>query len=152
MAIHPLRPEILYIIRNDLNPAPDEPSLAEIWKGDFTNGNGVWTRLPTFPDGFDGTTASGTNFIYPHIAPNGDFYLIASDRRTVHISKGEPTEMESWKRFDNKDIHVNPRSISVTSNFQHKESSGSGIGKVFLINDGGIVVSTNGGETWTLGE
>ncbi len=152
VAIHPSKPEILYVIRNDLNPAPNEPSLAEIWKGDFTNGNGVWTQLPTFSHDFSGTTASGTNFIYPHIAPNGDFYIIASDRRTVHISKGDPVTTNSWKRFDNQNIHVDPRSISVTSDFQHKSTSGSGIGKVFLINDGGIVVSTNGGTDWTLGD
>lgn len=152
VAIHPSKPEILYIIRNDLNPAPGEPRLAEIWKGDFTNGDGVWTQLPSFSHDYPGTTASGTNFIYPHIAPNGDFYLIASDRRTVHISTGEPIGVNSWKRIDGGGIHVDPHGISLTPNFQYKDASNPGSGKIFIANDGGAVVSTNGGADWKLGD
>ena len=56
-------------------------------------GSANWTKLPLFPINYPGTTTSGGTFVIARSTPDGQFYLVVSDRRTVHISVGEPVIM-----------------------------------------------------------
>ena len=153
VAIHPTNPRILYIAINE-----GEDNLVSIWRGDFSNfnanGSAVWTKLPTVPTGYGGTTASGGNYVQAHVAPNGQFYLIASDRRTVHLSVGEPSSTNSWKRIDGGNAHVDPHGIALTANFQYFDSAPkpNNFGRIYMVNDGGVVISSDGGKNWIRGK
>ena len=151
MAIHPTKPHILYLSRHEAN-------LAAIWKGDFSNGNASWTLLPTVPINYSSVTASGGNFILPYNAPNGQFYLFVSDRRTVHISIGEPSSQSDWIKFDTNNAHLDPHGIAIDPHsFQYFQDDipvppHLSQGAIHMVNDGGVITSFDGGENFIRGK
>ncbi|MBN1351580.1 hypothetical protein JXJ21_19355 [candidate division KSB1 bacterium] len=158
LAIHPTNPDIIYLTFPNVgldSRFPDTP-VASIWRGDFstvlTNSRASWRRLPTVDSDYAGTTDSGGDFIVPHVAPDGKFYLLVSDRRTTHIwiekpNKEEPNDVSDWERIDGV-IHVDPHNLAMTPNFQY---GGGGSGRIFIVNDGGVYFSTDGIH-WTPGK
>ncbi len=153
LAIHPNNPRIIYLALNQ-----GDDNLLSVWRGDFSNfnatGSAVWVKLPTVKKDYDGTTASGGNYVMAHQAPNGQFFLIASDRRTAHISIGEPSTQDSWKRIDGGNAHVDPHGIALTPDFQYYNTNPApnAFGRMFMVNDGGVVRSTDGGKNWVRGK
>ncbi len=147
LTINPSNPNIIYI-----------NSGGNIWKGDFTSvttsgsGTAAWTQLPSTPIGFDGTTASGTDYIVAHNNPAGQLYLLASDRRTTHISIGEPASATSWIRIDRPNVHIDPHGIDLTAQFRYSESGSGAHGRIVMVNDGGAYFSTTSGATWQQGK
>jgi photosystem II stability/assembly factor-like uncharacterized protein len=149
LAINPINSNIIYLNMN-----------GNIWRGDFTSvltaGRASWRQLPSTPTGYEGTTASGTDYIATHVTTNdGLLYLFASDRRTTHISIGEPTAQTSWKRIDQPNVHLDPHGMDVSFDFRYFGSGpgGSpGFGRTAMVCDGGIYFSTDGTKTWQHGK
>jgi hypothetical protein len=179
LAIHPTDPTIIYLIQNGM-----------LWRGDFSmfdaSGAATWTQLASIPIGYPGTTASGADYIVPHVDPEGRFFLFASDRRTSNVFEGEPTSDSDWKRID-AGLHLDPHNLVLTPNFQMPTASGfmpltkseklinmspvasalrgPGIpgdnddppplpeptGIAYVVNDGGVYRSNNGGLSWFQG-
>lgn len=149
VCIHPSDPEVIYVVRNLVN---DKENMCEIWRGDFSteakSGSVKWLKLPAPPVGYPGTTASGTNFIVAHGVGN-TIYFIVSDRRTVHISRGEPKKSGDWTRIDGDPLHGDPHGIALSADF-NPALNGSAGGRIVIVNDGGAAASSDGAATWTL--
>ena len=143
LCLDPLNPLQIYLARN----------AGDLWRGTLPAsgvGSMTWTMLPQPPRDYGGTTASGTDYILVHRAPNGGRQFFFSDRRTVHASVEEPLAQSGWKRIDPTPVHVDPHSIAVTSRFNWSEAGGAS-GRIVMVNDGGSVVSTDGAQTWDFG-
>jgi hypothetical protein len=143
VAIHPLDPAVIYVRRDE-----------ELWRGEFSGApedGGAWTRLPSPPIGYEGTTASGGSFVLVHAELAGHLLMLVSDRRTTHIAVGEPDAMSDWKRVDGGNVHVDPHGMAVTPDFR-RHPTGVPMGHAYLVSDGGAYVSTDGARTWTQGE
>jgi hypothetical protein len=79
IGIHPADPSVLYVARFERNDAINN-SEGVVWRGRFPlDGPATWTRLPPSPADFPGTD-SGAGFVIPHVAPDGQLYLVSSDR------------------------------------------------------------------------
>jgi photosystem II stability/assembly factor-like uncharacterized protein len=125
----------------------------QLWRGDLpSSGSGpmTWTRLPSPPMTYSGTTASGTDYILVHRAPDRSLQFVFSDRRTVHVSLEEPATQSDWTRIDPSPVHVDPHALAVTSNFSWR-GAGSASGRMVMVNDGGAVVSNDGAKSWEFG-
>jgi hypothetical protein len=147
LAIHPTDSLMVFLTKSD----------SSIFVGNYfvlPVGTSSWTQLVSTPVIPNGPTASGTNFVVPHKTPKGEFFLIASDRRTVHISKNLPHAASNWKRLEDGNCHVDPHALVVTPDFVPEIASQSPRrrGRAILINDGGAYLSTNGGDSWTHGK
>ena len=143
VAIHPLDPKIIYVRRDE-----------ELWRGEFSGDaadGGTWTRLPSPPIGYAGTTASGGSFVLVHAEVGGRLLMLVSDRRTTHIAIGEPDAISDWTRVDGGNVHVDPHGMALTPDFR-RTPSGAPMGRAYLISDGGAYTSTDGGQTWTQGK
>ena len=130
-----------------------DSGLGELWRGALpSSGNGdmTWTQLPS-PAKNPDRTASGTDFILVHRAPDGTPQFFFSDRRNVFASDGEPAARSDWNVIDQSPVHVDPHGIAVTPRFSWA-GSGTASGRIVIVNDGGAVVSTNGAESWEFGE
>lgn len=125
----------------------------ELWRGDVptaANGPIAWTQLPAPPMTYSGTTASGTDFILVHRAPDRSRQFFFSDRRTVHAAREEPNAQSDWARIDASPVHVDPHSIAASTDFSWK-SAGDASGRMVMVNDGGSVISTDGADSWEFG-
>lgn len=147
LAVNPHEPHMVFLTQFDFS----------IWMGIFfetSTGPGVWRQLPMTPVIPDGPTDSGGNFIVAHVTPDGNLFLISSDRRTVHISDDLPISTSDWKRFEDGNCHVDPHALALTPDFVPAIASGSSSsrGRAILVNDGGAYYSTDGGKTWTPGK
>ena len=143
LCVDPTNPLRIYFARDG----------GELWRGVLpASGTGAmsWTQLPSPPKDYDGTTASGADFILVHRDPNGERQLIYSDRRTVHASSGEPSDSSDWTRIDGTPVHVDPHGAAVTPTFNWA-GAGRASGRIALVNDGGVVFGTDGAETWSFG-
>ena len=144
LTIHPEQPTALYLNSN-----------GNLFRGDFLGADpATWTQLPSVPVGFPNTTASGTDYIVAHVTPAGQLLLFASDRRTAHVSIGEPTSASQWRRIDGNPVHVDPHGLALTPDFALRPVSGpiGNLGRAFMVNDGGVDFSSDGAATWTKGK
>jgi photosystem II stability/assembly factor-like uncharacterized protein len=126
--------------------------LGELWRGTLPSsggGNMTWKQLPSPPKNPD-RTASGTDFVLVHRAPDRGVQFFLSDRRNVYASDGEPDVESDWTVIDAAPVHVDPHSIAVTPRFSWA-GAGTGGGRVVMVNDGGAVVSSDGAENWEFG-
>jgi photosystem II stability/assembly factor-like uncharacterized protein len=141
LTLHPTNASVIYLNAN-----------GAIWRGDFRDadaaGGAIWRQLPSIPIGFPSTTASGTDYIVAHITPQGQLLLFASDRRTAHVSIGEPRSESDWRRIDGDPVHVDPHNLAVTPDFQLAPNAR---GRVFMVNDGGVNWSNDGTANWRQG-
>jgi len=143
LTIHPSQPTVIYVNAN-----------GNLFRGDFSGaGAASWTQLPAVPVGFPSTTASGTDYIVAHVTPAGRLLLFASDRRSAHLSVGEPASASQWKRIDGNTVHVDPHNLAVTPDFALPSAGGPGgsLGRAFMVNDGGVDFSADGATTWKKG-
>jgi hypothetical protein len=152
ISVRPGSGNVLYVAT--FEPSSADPKIFEgfVWRGEFTLTSApVWRRLPPLVRGFPGTTASGTNFVVAHLAPNGAHFLIASDRRSTQACLDEPTETADWARIEDRNCHLDPHGIALTRDFQLQLPTGprpTNAGRVLLVNDGGANFSTDGAKTW----
>lgn len=137
LAIDPLNPAIVYA--TGMNGA-----TGLVWSRDDTGPMTVWQVYDNLASGYPGTTESGTNYICAHAAPSGNVYIFASDRASVQVTMAG--QLGGWQRLDST-IHVDPHAIAVSPDFQ-LASDGGGQGKIWLVNDGGVYLSTDGAATW----
>jgi hypothetical protein len=148
LAVHPTDPHIVFVTQPDFT----------VFVGNFfefpVGLPGSWSQLASTPIVSNSPTDSGSNFIVPHVTPDGQFFLIVSDRRTVHIAHNLPFSASSWKRLEDGHCHVDPHALALTPDFHPKIASGSPDtrGRAILINDGGAYLSTNGGDSWKQGK
>jgi hypothetical protein len=147
LAIHPTRPNVIYIVHGDLT----------FWRGEYpaapSTAPGTWTKIPAPPFNYPVVTDSGGAFIIPHMTTEGRLFFFACDRRTVHIAFGEPATMEGWTRVEDSHCHVDPHGLALTPDF-HPWSPDVEVpcfGRAILVNDGGINFSTNGVQSWSNG-
>ena len=152
LSIHPGDPTLLYV-------ATFEDGEGIVRRGDFptfpAGAPGSWTRLPPMRSDFPGTTASGTSFVAAHVAPNGFFHLIASDRRTLQASFGEPKATGNWFRIEDSRCHLDPHGLALTPDFRRPLATDTPLtrhGRILLVNDGGANFSTNGAKSWRNGK
>ncbi len=152
LSIHPGDPTLLYV-------ATFEDGEGIVHRGDFptfpAGAPGSWTRLPPMRSDFPGTTASGTSFVAAHLAPNGFFHLIASDRRTLQATFGEPNATGSWFRIEDRNCHLDPHGLALTPDFRRPLATDTPLtrhGRILLVNDGGANFSTNGARSWRNGK
>ena len=152
LSIHPSDPSLLYV-------ATFENGEGVIRRGDFPafppGAPGSWTRLPPMRSDFPDTTASGTSFVAAHLAPNGFFHLIASDRRTLQATFGEPKATGSWFRIEDRNCHLDPHGLALTPDFRRPLATDTPLtrhGRILLVNDGGANFSTNGARSWRNGK
>jgi hypothetical protein len=157
IGIHPQNPRRLYVSTFERNDAIDNTE-GIVWRGEYppidSDGPGAWMRLAPMLLGFGGTTASGTGFVVPHVAPNGEFYLLASDRRTVQSCVGEAALSSDWIRIEDVNCHLDPHGLALTPDFRRQLPFGPKVadaGRILLVNDGGANVSTTGAMSWTNG-
>lgn len=157
IGIHPLNSRVLYVSTFERNDAIDN-SEGIVWRGEYpTIGSAApatWTRLGPMALGFGGTTDSGTGFVVPHVAPSGQLFLIASDRRTTQACVGEPMANTDWVRIEDVNCHLDPHGLAVTADFEWQVPYGpkpARAGRILLVNDGGANVSRDGAKTWTNG-
>jgi hypothetical protein len=125
----------------------------ELWRGELPpagTGPMTWTQLPAPPIDYGGTTASGTDFIIVHAAPDRKRHFIYSDRRTVHTAIEQPSAQSDWTRIDASPVHVDPHSVAVTDTFSSAQA-GAPSGRIVMVNDGGSVVSNDGTQSWQFG-
>jgi photosystem II stability/assembly factor-like uncharacterized protein len=147
LCVDPTNALQIYVARYE-----SDSGLGEVWRGTLpSSGSGdmTWKKLPSPPKNPD-RTASGTDFILVHRAPDGSRQFFFSDRRNVYASDGEPAVQSDWKVLDASPVHVDPHGIAVTSRFSWA-GSGTPSGRIVLVNDGGSVVSTDGAGSWEFG-
>lgn len=147
LAVSPGNPHTVFLTQSDFT----------VWVGNFFElpvGPGVWTQLASTPVIPNGSTDSGANFVVPHVTPDGEFFLICSDRRTLHIAHNLPQAASSWKRFEDGNCHVDPHALALTPDFVPAIASGSPRtrGRAILVNDGAAYLSTDGGDSWSHGK
>jgi hypothetical protein len=152
LALSSMNSNIIYLCY-DTSPG----KICHLWKGDFTHASGStgvqWTLLPPLYVGYANTSASGATFVVVHTDQKGKLNLIVSDARSVQYCVGEPTTTADWKRVDGDNIHGDPHSIDITSDFCFpNQSSGNSFGKIVIVNDGGAYYSTNGASNWHQGD
>jgi photosystem II stability/assembly factor-like uncharacterized protein len=146
LCIHPADPRIVYLTQGTVT----------VWRGDFTTfattKSATWVELPTPPIGFANTTASGCSYVHVHRSPSGTLYFVVSDARAVQVAAGEPATVADYVRVDTANVHVDPHGLSITPDFRFSVLGDPGppSGKMFMVNDGGAVVSTDGAKTWSL--
>jgi hypothetical protein len=157
IGLHPQNSSVLYVSTFEHNATIDN-SEGIVWRGEYpaptSDAPGAWTRLGPMALGFGGTTDSGTGFVLPHVAPDGELYLIASDRRTTQACLGEPAANTDWVRIEDVNCHLDPHGLAVTPDFQWQVPYGprpTNAGRILLVNDGGANVSLDGAKTWTNG-
>jgi len=138
LAIDPLNPAILYA--TGMNGA-----VGVVWSRDDSGPMPVWQQYNNLPSGYPGTTESGTNYVCAHAAPSGNVYIFASDRASTQVTLAG--DLGGWQRLDST-IHVDPHAIAVSPDFQ-LASDGGGQGRIWLVNDGGVYLSTDGAANWT---
>lgn len=146
LTAHPTDAHSVFLTRADFS----------IWAGSYLElpvGSSFWTQLAPTPVIPDGPTDSGANFVIPVVAPNKQFFLISSDRRTVNIGRNLPRSASEWTRFEDDNCHCDPHALAVTPDFFPAIASGSPAtrGRAILVNDGGAFLSTDGGHSWRLG-
>lgn len=156
IAVHPRTPNVLYVATFERN-ADINNSEGIVWRGEFsTSGQPArWTRLPPIPLDYPGVTDSGGSFVVPHVDEREQLYLIASDRRTVHLAFGEPATSADWVRIEDANCHVDPHGLAVSRRFARQRPGGTkppALGRILLANDGGAVTSTDGAKRWTIGQ
>ncbi len=141
VAIHPQHDDTVYVARADLT----------LWKGVYpdppSTGPGAWTQFPSPPQ--VPQTDSGASFVVPWVTSEGAFTLILSDLRSVHACQGEPSTATDWVRVEDENCHPDPHGLALTPDFVPVVSGVVGRGRALLVNDGGIVVSTDGAGTWS---
>jgi photosystem II stability/assembly factor-like uncharacterized protein len=147
LTVHPNNPLSVFLTKSDFS----------VWQGTFfvlPVGASIWSQLASTPVIPNGPTDSGANFVIPHQAPNGEFFLISSDRRTVHIAQNLPNSESAWKRFEDGNCHCDPHALALTPDFFPAIAHGSpsSRGRAILINDGGAYLSTDGGHSWKHGK
>jgi hypothetical protein len=147
IGIHPADPSILYVARFEGNEGV-------VWRGQFPrDGRATWTRLPPIPPDFPGTD-SGASYVVPHVAPDGQLYLISSDQRAVHFAFGEPAASSGWVKLVDGRCHLDPHALSLTGDFQRRrpgQPAPRAFGRILMVNDGGVNFSTDGAATWQNG-
>ncbi len=147
IAVHPTRPDVLYIATFERNDAINN-NEGIVWRGQFgLSAPGAWIRLPPVPLNYPGVTDSGGGFVVPFRGG-----LIASDRRTVHAAFEEPAQSSDWVRIEDGRCHLDPHCVSVTSTFRRQrpgQPAPRNFGRILLVNDGGTNVSTDGAKTWS---
>jgi hypothetical protein len=154
LSVDPRNARVLFVATFDPN---FENGKGIVQRGEFPafpGGPAAWTSLPPMRSNFPDTTDSGTSFVVAHVAPNGDFYLIASDRRTLQSSFGEPKKTGNWFRIEDGRCHLDPHGLAVTPNFRRWRLADPPLtrpGRILLVNDGGANFSTNGARTWSNG-
>jgi photosystem II stability/assembly factor-like uncharacterized protein len=169
----------------------DEGSL---WRGDYSSGSGVWTKL-SGPAVYAGGGASPSGNVFVHTKKTSSAYLLFfSDRTDVHVSEGEPTSAKSWHRVTGRDasaarcagcttsggcnqwfMHVDPHALALSPDFDITLTDPvctvgpAGIpvpppydqnsivesylgGMIWMLTDGGVYRSANGGRTWQQGK
>ena len=111
----------------------------------------TWTRLPAPPIGFEGTTASGTDFILVHADNNRKRHfpvLGSSDGARRHRRTGCAVGWTGSTR---------PRLTSIARHRGHCQlqrgiiPAGTPSGRIVMVNDGGAVVSNDGAKSWQFG-
>ena len=145
LMVHPTDPYSVFLTRTNFS----------IWNGNYTGfPAAVWTQLPETPVIPNGPTASGANFTIPHVTPDNQFFLISSDRRTVCIAQNLPTVTSQWTHIEDGHCHVDPHALALTPDFFPATASGSpsSRGRAILVNDGGVVFTTDGGASWSHGK
>ncbi len=142
MAIHPTDSRLLYLAVGDVT----------LWRAEYTSAaDGLWTQLAAPRADYPGTTASGTTFVLAQATTEGEFYLLVSDRRTLHFAAGEPTTTLQWTRIEDVHCHLDPHGLAITPDFHRQLPYGPippTFGRVLLVNDGGANYSTDGAQTW----
>lgn len=141
LALHPSNPRVVYLRRTE-----------QLWRGEFPQdgGPGAWTMLASPPIGYPGTTASGCDFVIAHEAADGTLLLFVSDRRTTHVTEGEPTSEDDYRRIDGGNVHIDPHGMALSQGAGRPGPSG--MGRIHLVSDGGAYVSTDGAQSWTQGK
>ncbi len=148
LAVHPASPNTVFVTTFEPNPAIKNVE-GIVWRGTFdAAGASQWLRLPPLPLNYPQVTASGAGFVVPLLdAATGGLLLVASDRRTVHIAVGEPTDPGGWVRIEDANCHVDPHGFAAAPDF----SRAGGAGRALLVNDGGPNISADGAQTWRNG-
>jgi hypothetical protein len=143
LSIHPTNSAVIYIL----------DGARRLWKGDFTafetSHAAVWTQLPVIPRG-PGRTPSGGTYVVAQVGASGQLNLIGSDQERVYLSVGEPASADAWIWVD-QTHHLDPHGIAITPDFDRGPDPNGGRGTVYLVNDGGVYVSTDGARNWTHG-
>jgi photosystem II stability/assembly factor-like uncharacterized protein len=154
IGIHPADPRVLYVATFERNNASNNFE-GIVRRGQFElDGTSAWRRLPPIPLNFPGVTASGAGFVVPHVAPDGKLYLVSSDRRTVHLSFGDPATAADWVRIEDARCHLDPHGLAMSRAFgrrQPGQPAPQTFGRILLVNDGGTNFSTDGAQTWQNG-
>ena len=145
LAVHPTNPAVVYVILSD----------GRIFRGEYPSitspAPGTWTEIPPIPIIPNGPTDSGGDMIVPFVTASGDFILFACDRRTVHVAFGEPTSTSQWVRAEDGHCHADPHGMAFTPDFHRQRPGGpqpSVMGRMLLVNDGGVVYSDDGAKHW----
>ncbi len=157
VGIHPGNSRVIYVMSMMFNPAINNVE-GVVWRGRYppvtSSLPGQWTRLPPLPLDYPSVTDSGGSFVVPHVGPEGQFCLFASDRRTVHCAVGEPAIASDWVRVEDGRCHLDPHGLSLTPDFRRPVPglpAPSTYGRILLVNDGGANYSTNGARSWSNG-
>jgi hypothetical protein len=146
LAIHPTDPHIVFVTQPDFT----------VFMGTFfefpVGLPGTWTQLANTPVIPNGPTDSGSNFIVPHVTPDGQFFLMVSDRRTFTsrtTCRSAPVIGIGWRTATVTSTHA----LVLTPDFPGDcVGQPDTRGRAILINDGSAFLSTNGGDSWTHGK
>lgn len=153
LSVHPRDPRKVFVATFERNDAIDK-SEGIVWRGEFdSEGNSQWLRLAPMPLNYPQVTASGAGFVVPVVdVISHELLLVASDRRTVHVSVGEPRESADWVRIEDEQCHVDPHGFAAARIFTRPSVPTPGeSGPALLVNDGGANVSHDGLHTWING-
>jgi hypothetical protein len=146
LAIHPSDPTILYATSLVFNAVVNK-NLGTIWRGTASAAGGTWSVIATLPEGPSPTTDSGTVYLAAQQA-GPHFYLVVSDRSAAYLTIGDsPVSLD---RLDG-DVHMDPHAIWLSPDFRWHKDTGGGRGRMWMVNDGGVYVSTDGGANSKIG-
>jgi hypothetical protein len=148
LVVSPRSPLEVFLVAND----------ASLWRGDYTQILGSthassWTQVvqPNLGD-----QDSGNVFIAATQPGHGDLLFYGPHRSKAYVGPLDPTSPSDWKGLDEDNIvHVDLHGIFLSPDFVGTFQNGAykpSAGTVWLLSDGGIYRSTDGGKHFKAAE
>jgi hypothetical protein len=144
------------IVAADVNSSPN-PHAVQLYRGDYGpviwGGQSAWDTLPLPALALLSGQDSGNVFLVRTARGRGDLLFYGSQRNPVWVGPIDPADASDWHALA-AGPHADLHGIALAPDFKARLKDGNyehKAGTLWLLSDGGIARSTDGGGSWTPG-